>query len=364
MRVLFLTYKGSPDNGYDIVGMNLCRELAAGQGIAVDAYTFSGKALFQSGNSCLKSIYLLKAGWMAILHDVVCLWLKLRHHRYDLIHCNVEHYAPAAMLLSKLSGIPYSVTCHGTYGVLLPRRMSVCRRAFERADRLISVSRYTADRMHGTAGIRAQISVIHNGVDTSVFRPDSGVRKENLITFVGNMKRRKGFPFLVDALIAARDNGARFRLAVVGELGSGRLEEVERARASGLDVVLSGPLNIDELVDLYRRSKLNVLPSLSEPEYFEGFGLVHLEANACGTLTAGTVDSGNREAIRPGNGFLVDYGDVGALSRIICELMAEEDPESLVPADRDIRTWAMAAAGYASAFRSAVDARKRNVRNR
>jgi glycosyltransferase involved in cell wall biosynthesis len=61
---------------------------------------------------------------------------------------------------------------------------------------------------------------------------------------------------------------------------------------------------------------------------FEGFGLVHVEANACGTLTIGTRNCGNEDAILEDNGLVVDYGDDNALSQgIIDALTIDPYPE-------------------------------------
>jgi len=292
----------------------------------------------------------LTLGWLSILYDFFCLLQKGRGKKYDLIHCNVEHLAVTARLLSMVWRIPYTVTAHGTYGVVLPQKMKAFRYAFEHAAGVICVSRFTEQRIKA-AGVSARTVVIHNGVDTTCFRPDPSVPKERLITFVGNLKRRKGFPFLVDALIQAKASGATFRLAVVGRVGNDSAGHLQRAKDAGLDILLTGPVTMDELVGYYQRARLNILPSLSEPDYFEGFGLIHLEANACGTLTVGTLDSGNVEAVMEGNGWLVEYGDVDALARIVLEAMREPDVERLAPATLALRDWADVANSYLQVFR-------------
>ncbi|RTY38376.1 glycosyltransferase family 4 protein [Chlorobium phaeovibrioides] len=351
MRILFLTYSGRPDNGYDVVGANVARGLVKDGGMEVDTYALAVNNPSITDRNCLGSISVLRFGWVATLHDVLLLLFKCRGREYDLIHCNVEHFAPVAMLLSTRWRVPYTVTVHGTYGVVLPRRKRMFKTSFERAAALICVSDYTAQRVQNE-GINAHYKVIHNGVDTTVFSPGNPAKKENPITFIGNLKRRKGFPFLLEALLKARQDGAAFRLAVVGRIGNDEEGLINKGLKAGLDIELTGPVSTEELVGYYRRAKLNILPSFSEPEYFEGFGLVHLEANACGTLTVGTRDSGNAEAILSGNGYLVDYGDVETLAGIVTATMQEDSPERLMPAHSGLRDWKVDAGEYASMFRT------------
>ena len=61
-----------------------------------------------------------------------------------------------------------------------------------------------------------------------------------------------------------------------------------------------------ELIELYRTSKILVLPSQDIDNHFEGFGLVHLEAHSHGTPAIGSVHSGNHEVIHHGNDGLVE----------------------------------------------------------
>lgn len=355
MNILFLTTSERPDNGYAVVGVNVCKGLAAQPDVSIDIHTSADKRRLLPGRHSLKSVYVERLGWLAILYDLACLLLTTRGRRYDLIHCNVEHFAAVAMLLARWWRVPFTVTAHGTYGVVLPRRMPVFRRAFEAAARLVCVSRYTESRVLAQ-GIRARTTVVPNGVDTSIFRPSSSVVKENRITFVGNLKRRKGFPFLLAALQRAKAQGAEFRLVVVGNVGVLTPEVQASIDSSGVAVDFTGPVAVEQLVLEYQRAKLNVLPSLSEPLYFEGFGLIHLEAGACGTLTAGTRDSGNAEAIPPGNGYLVNYGDVEALADIVKSTMSQDEPHRLAPAVSALRDWSEVSQDYGTLFRAVLAA--------
>ena len=72
------------------------------------------------------------------------------------------------------------------------------------------------------------------------------------------------------------------------------------------------------------KSHLNLLPSISDDIFFEGFGIVHYESIASGCLTLGTNQSGNTCAIENGNGFIIPQKDPYALKIIIEKVLNEE----------------------------------------
>jgi glycosyltransferase involved in cell wall biosynthesis len=86
--------------------------------------------------------------------------------------------------------------------------------------------------------------------------------------------------------------------------------------------------------------------------------LIFSKANACGTPTVGTFESGNEDAIQPGFGSLVRYGDVQALSRIIVEAMTL-NPYPALDFDK-IRTWGHVAEDYIRILNDVIADRKGN----
>ena len=353
MRIMFLTTSENPTDGYTVVGHNLYKNLKRNTDVVIDVYTSQEGNKILPNRQRLKSIHVLRFGWLAIIYDLFYLYAITRKKKYDLIHCNVEHFAAAAMLLSRITSIPFTVTGHGTYAVLLPTKMRVFKEAFKRADCVFCVSNYTRDRMIEEL-ILAETKVIHNGVDTDIFKPNLQVKKENIITFVGNLKKRKGFTFLLEALKNVNNVNSSFHLLVIGRVGTLSKEVKNLISESGVDVKFTGAISLEELVRHYQKAKLNILASKSDPFYFEGFGLIHLEANACGTLTVGTEGSGNVEAILPGNGFVIKYGDVNRLSQIIEKTITNQNLKQIYPKQMHLRTWKQVAEEYADCFRFIV----------
>ena len=180
--------------------------------------------------------------------------------------------------------------------------------------------------------------VVHWGVDTSMFVPlhrddeDSvsiheGIRARyggsRLLLAVGRLAARKGYGLLLRAFakVHASDPGARLIIVGRGHLRS-RLQK--QARALGLDdaVTIESGMPFEELAALFRSADLVVYPS-----YYEGQGLIPLEAMASGTPVV-TVDHGPLpEMVDEGVGRLFAMGDPDSMADAIMAELA--DPEGL-----------------------------------
>ncbi len=181
--------------------------------------------------------------------------------------------------------------------------------------------------------------VVHWGVDTSMFVPlhrddeDSMTTHERirssyggsrLILAVGRLAARKGYGLLLRAFakVHAADPGAR--LVIVGR-GHLRSRLLKQARALGVaDAVIIEPgMPFEELASLFRSADLVVYPS-----YYEGQGLIPLEAMASGTPVV-TVDHGPLpEMVDQSVGRLFGMGDPDAMADAIMTELAE--PEGMV----------------------------------
>ena len=318
-RVLYFTSSKKPTDGWSVVGWNISKRLKCNLTI----YSSEERKKILFGKERLKSESYGRLRWLAVLYDVLNVLLTNRM-RPDVIHCNVEHYAPLAFVLSKIYKVPYTIAAHGTYGVLLPFKYLTYRLSFTKASRVITVSNYTKKRMK-EIGLEANYEVVKNGVDKSLFIKSENANKEDLIVFVGNLKKRKGLAFLIKSLnLLSSEEKKRLKIFVLGSVVLNSIEYQqlqEYISSNNLNVSFKGKVSLEKLIESYQRSKLNILPSKNEGFHFEGFGLVHLEANACGTLTVGSKNSGNEDAILPGKGFLIDYGDEEKLASIIKDVM-------------------------------------------
>jgi glycosyltransferase involved in cell wall biosynthesis len=190
------------------------------------------------------------------------------------------------------------------------------RHAAENADRIVTVSRFTADEVERLLGVDPQrIRVIPHGVRLP---KTVGTVKENLVLCVGSIQKRKNTARLVRAFAALPPG---WRLVLAGGRGYGAeeaLSEVERS-ARRADIEVANHVSAARLADLYRRAGIFAFPSLDE-----GFGMPVLEAMANGT----PVITSNRSAMPEvcgDAGLQVDPENEEELAQALVTLAADAD---------------------------------------
>jgi len=198
-------------------------------------------------------------------------------------------------------------------------RKIVAAATFGRFERGIAVSLPAAE--HAARTWARPLSVIPNGVPTSTFRPPepngNGAPADGplRILFVGHWHdRRKGLPHLLAAYDRLRAGGVSARLDVVG---GGHPPSAARPGVSFLGAVASEA----ELAEHYRRCDVFVAPSTGQ----ESFGIVLLEAMACGRPIVCSDIPGYRQVADPVGARLVPAGDAVALARVIAALAAQPE---------------------------------------
>jgi D-inositol-3-phosphate glycosyltransferase len=182
------------------------------------------------------------------------------------------------------------------------------------------------------------VFVVAPGVDLQTFSPGSGKASARvklniapdaiMITFVGRIQPHKGPDVLLRAAaeMISHSPHLRAKLAVVIMGGaSGSSDELEKLKVLAKFLKIEdvthfiNPVLRDHLADWYRASDLVCVPS-----YSESFGLVALEAQACGTPVVATAIGGLRTAVSDGiSGSLVDGHDPKAWSAVISRLITE-----------------------------------------
>ncbi len=186
----------------------------------------------------------------------------------------------------------------GYYGIFpeaLTRRMKA---EYDEADRIFVPSRL-CERTFVENGIAIQkIEHIPYGVDASVFAPGHKEESRNFrVLCVGRLELLKGVQYLLRAWKRLRLPGAE--LALIGPV----LPEVEPllAQYAGDSVSVTGNVATGDLPELYRRADVLVFPSLCD-----AFGLVILEAMACGVPVIATQNTAGPDILEEGkDGFIV-----------------------------------------------------------
>jgi D-inositol-3-phosphate glycosyltransferase len=280
---------------------------------------------------------------------------------YDLIHAHYWLSGVAALALKTRWSVPVLQMFH-TLGRLKNRvarsaaelepavRVEEETRIVSEADRIVAANVVErAELLRDYAAHPSRIATIPCGVDTDLFTPGDraearqrlGLDDRPVLLWVGRMAPIKGLDTLLDTVARLREGGQDMRLLVVGgdadEPTSGH-ETSLRHRIARLGLVDSvrfvGPQPQSVLPLYYAAADLTVLPS-----YYESFGMVALEAMACGSPVIASRVGGLITTIRDGvTGFLVRDGDVGALAERIESLVA--DPELRWRLGREGVRWA------------------------
>ncbi|MBC7246582.1 MAG: glycosyltransferase family 4 protein [Actinobacteria bacterium] len=256
----------------------------------------------------------------------------LERNRPDLVHLH-EPLVPSVSMLALLASRSANLgTFHAAreggsagYRLAAPLLRRLAKRLHVRAAvspaALDLVSRY----------FPGEYRILPNGVDTERFTPRGptlpGLDPRRFrVVFVGRDEPRKGLQVLLEALPLVRREHPEVELLVVGAEARGG--DVEGVR-------WLGRLESEAVPAAYRSARVMVAPALG----WESFGIVLLEAMACGLAVVASDIAGYRSVLRDGvEGVLVPPGDAAALAEALGGLVEDEE-----------RREAMAAAGLARA---------------
>lgn len=212
---------------------------------------------------------------------------------------------------------------------------AVRQRTLRAADGIFAVSHFTA-KFLAELGLSAERLEVHpNGTDPERFYPGPkpekrqrrGLRAKFIALCVARLVPRKGIDQVIRSMAALITQGIDAELLVVGE-GPERstLERLANELGISAKVTFTGAVTHEELLDCYHAADVFVLPARSEGEDVEGYGLVFLEANACGLPVIGPNVGGPAEAIEAGvTGLCVPPRSDSALTEVLTRLA--RDPE-------------------------------------
>jgi glycosyltransferase involved in cell wall biosynthesis len=264
--------------------------------------------------------------------------------RADVVHCIKDFpHSWLGAWAAKLAGKPCVATAHGTYTtepLLDGRHRGRARWAAGRFARWIAVSVFTKGRLlEALAGVgpsEEEIVVVSNAVNAAhyVAKREVGVQPwhgKRYTSAIGELKERKGHHLSLAAWLRVAKDQPGLEHFIVGKPAGDEYEAGLRAMAeeAGLAsrVHFLGNIDEDEKVDLLQGSLAFLhSPVTAADGGYEGFGIVYLEAAACGTPSVGTLRSGAEDAVKVGvSGVLVEP-DVDSVTEGILEVLGGEGP--------------------------------------
>jgi phosphatidyl-myo-inositol dimannoside synthase len=249
----------------------------------------------------------------------------------------VDPMLPLGHIVGRLDR-PTVVVAHGAevtiYG-RAPVTGLLARRVLRGAAGVLAAGQFAADQVERVAGRPVPTLVVPPGVDAARFRPvgdeaRAAARRRfgldpdaPLVLGVSRLVPRKGFDVLLDAVSQL----APVQVAIAGA-GRDRARLERKARQLGGRAVVLGPVTGDDLPALYGCA--DVFAMLCRDRWggleAEGFGIVFLEAAACGIPAVAGRSGGSHEAVVDGEtGFVVEPRDVAAVRDAIARLV--DDPE-------------------------------------
>ena len=245
------------------------------------------------------------------------------------------NFGPVAQIVREFTGVPYVLVAHGIDAWRLNSRAR--QRALRKGDLVLAVSRYTRDCLVQKIGLDSQrVQILPNTFLPERFAigPKSPrlLRKYGLtaqtpliltVCRLAGAERYKGYDQMIRALpqILSKIPDARYLLAGTGP-DRPRIERLVADLNLRDYVVFAGFVPDEELSEHYNLCDLFAMPSKAE-----GFGIVYLEALACGKpVLAGNKD-GSRDALNDGElGLLVDPDDTGQIASEIIRVLRRQHP--------------------------------------
>ena len=341
---LFLPTKGGTAVMFD----GDCRELGGKEIHIVTAAVPGSEAFDRDHPNTVHRLVLERSPWLRPESLVMYLRLLRRsfalaaEHRFaSVLAGRALPEGLVAWIVGRLRGGVVVVYAHGEELTGWGRgwKFRAMRFVLQHADRVLANSAFTRDTLIELIGVRAaRIVMVYPTVDTDRFQPGlfSGdlrqqlglVPDQELILSVGRLQRRKGFDQVVRALPSLVAGGLDVHYALIG-IGEDRDHLLALAQQQGVAARLHllGHVEPADLPRWYNAADVFAMPNRDIDGDTEGFGIVYLEANACGRPVLAGRAGGTGSAVEHGvNGLRVEGEDIGEVGAALALLLTRGEP--------------------------------------
>ncbi len=337
MRIALFSSTADAKNGYGNITVEYCRELRR-RGIDFTLFLPEAERKFHARYIPeIPTEFSLPPYVFEVKNPKSLLHLKtIDVSRYDLVHSLLDFpYCFIAARSAKKYRKPFMMGSQGTYGVVpllrFPDRLAL-EYSFAQAKKIVVPSAFTRDIILKHTKKPYEITVIHNGVNFARFekpRDTGDIRAryagKTIFLTVGGLKERKGQDLVIEALATLKKSTEDFVYLLVGD---GEMKAAWKAHAEKFGVsdkvVFVGALDGEELVRYFHACDVYVHTPRVIYYNFEGFGIVYLEAGACGKPSIAAAAGGVADAVVQGEtGFIVPDGATEAIAAKMLQLMRD-----------------------------------------
>ncbi len=346
IRSLLITPDFPPDvGGIQNYLYNICRNLQADTISVIAPYThgyenFDTKQsfpIYRAGS--IDYNMERKFGLVPLLLPLLRLsWRIARIHDIDIIQCGHVTMGLVCLILKYTLRKPYIIYTYAAE--LTSGRFRILKTlALKKANKVVTISEYTRKCLLELGVQQNRITKITPGINVNDFQfqinYDAILTKYNLynkkiiltVSRLGKFDQFKGHDKVLKALPSVIKE---FPNAVYLIVGTGNDED--RLKRIVVDshleqyVIFTGRVSSDELIMIYHASELFIMPSRITPDGIaEGFGIVYLEANACGKPVIGGKVGGGTDAVIDGEtGLLVNPENIEEIADTIIRLLSDE----------------------------------------
>jgi glycosyltransferase involved in cell wall biosynthesis len=368
MKILMLNHEFPPvGGGASPVTWELCKQLAS-MGHKVDVVTMHYGDLPRvetvEGVNIYRTPAIRKRPNICYTHELATYLpgaffktLSLaRKNKYDIIHCHfLVPGAPLAYLVSKLSGIPFIVTCHGTdvpghnpdrFDIVHKMISPAWRFLAKRANLITSPSEFLKQKIVATCP-DVKVEIIPNGIYFDSFQP--GIKSKSIL-MCSRIFKFKGFQYALEAIGQIKPD---WQVNVIGQ--GPYIPQLEKlAQQLKINVKFWGWMDKSnpKFYDLYNTSSIFIFPSEAE-----NFPTALLEAMSA-KMAIITSNAGGCPEIVGDAGLLVEPRNPGQIKTQLLKLLDSEELRNKLGSDAQARaqqfSWPRVAQNYLDCYQRVI----------
>lgn len=270
--------------------------------------------------------------WRGRVKLALSLLVYLVKQRPQRMFCGHINLAPLVRFLCQPLGIPYTVLTYGKeVWEPLPQKQ---REALQQAEAIWTISRYSGDRLCQSNNVDPnKVKILPCVVDGNKFTPGEkpaklvekyGLGNARVLMTVARLwsgDRYKGVDVTIRALPKILQSCPNVKYLVIGRGDDlPRLEQLAQELGVAQQVIFAGFVPTEHLIDHYRVADAYIMPSQ------EGFGIVYLEAMACGIPVLSGDADGSADPLQDGTlGWRVPHRNPEAVAQGCLEILQSRD---------------------------------------